>query len=226
MNLPEFLSPPPEKEALLLGLEHVIFDPVDEDEPAEDEGPLRAFLLLDASQSPDITICLEGFNAKARCLFDGQAQEDLADVAPWLVELERYSDTWDWFCQDGWANNWGVLIHSRLTMPKLKVQMKKFIKIEDEDGELYFFKYYRPEHLNTYLPVFEEKQLESFMRGITAIYGEDREDPTRVIRHSRTARGRYNDDAINLIERGKPFMIQPPTEADVAAILASVEEGA
>lgn len=224
IDLPEFLVPPPEKEAMLLGLEHVIFDPLEEDEPSKDEQPLRAYILLDASQSADITICLEGFNANARCLFDGQAQDDLGDVAPWLVELTRYSDVWDWFCKDGFGKNWGIFIHSRLTLAKLKVQMKKFIKIEDEDGELYFFKFYRPQHLNTYLPVFDAKQLESFMRGVTAIYAEEEEDSTRLIRHSRTAKGRYNDDAIDLVDRGQEHMVVPPTEEEIATALADLEK--
>ncbi len=134
-DLPAFLTPSPEQEALVLGLDHLIFAPLEENErahtEAEDEEipPLRAFALLDASQSSDIPICLEGFSNPARCFFDDEAFEDLAEVAPWLVELTRYSDVWDWFVEEGYGNNWGILIHSCLELPRLKkTQLKKYQK--------------------------------------------------------------------------------------------------
>ena len=140
LNLPEALSGSPDQEALALGLEQIVFGSLDEDErqrQASDKTvpPLRAFALLDASQSADIPICLEGFSDPARCLFDGAAYDDMAEVAPWLVELTRYSDAWDWFVEEGYGQNWGILIHSRLELPRLKTHLKKFLKIEDEGGE-------------------------------------------------------------------------------------------
>ncbi|MBM7069279.1 DUF4123 domain-containing protein [Actibacterium sp. 188UL27-1] len=225
MDLPEFLSPPLEQEARDLGIESVLFDPIDDDadQRAEDEAPLRAYALLDASQSAEIPVCLEAFSDPAICLFDGRAKEDLEDVAPWLVELTRHCDAFDWFLADGYGNNWGITIHSRLPLNRLKTQLKKFIKVEDETGELYFFKYYRPEHLNTYLPVFDADQLSRFMRGIEAVFAEDTDDPSRLIRHSQTKRGRYNEDAIDLMKRGEPLVIQPPSDDDVAAIIAQAD---
>ncbi|MFY0648669.1 DUF4123 domain-containing protein [Sulfitobacter geojensis] len=230
MDLPEFISPPPEKEAVELALDALIFDPLEADEAkradAKDEetAPLKAYLLLDASINPDIPVCAEAFSEPARCLFDGAAFEDLSDVGPWLVELRRYGDAWDWFVEDGYGENWGIVIHSRLPLMRLKTQMKKFIKIEDEDGMSYFFKYYRPQHLNTYLPTFDETQRSSFLRGITAIFAETHGDHRLLQRHKLRPDGSLQSRHVDLIETGMPLRIQPPSEEDVALLLAKAAQ--
>ncbi|WP_182912938.1 DUF4123 domain-containing protein [Paracoccus onubensis] len=189
LDLPDSLTASPEQEALALGLEHLIFDPIEEDakrrrdESDETTPPLRAYALLDAAQSPDIPICLEGFSNPARCLFDGDAYDNLAEVAPWLVELTRYSDVWDWFVEEGYGKDWGILIHSRLPLPRLKTQLKRFLRVEDEDSDVYFFKYYRPEIFNKYVPRFDSIQRSTFWREIEAIYSEYHRDPQKLIRH-------------------------------------------
>ncbi len=225
MDLPEFLSPPPEKEALELGLEATVFDPLQADEETRvaakdmETPPLRAFLLLDASINPDIAICAEAFNDPARCLFDGAAFEELSDVGPWLIEPRRYGDAWDWYVEDGYGNNWGIMLHSRLPMMRLKTQLKKFIKIEDEDGESYFFKYYRPQHLNTYLPAFDAQQTNSFMRGIEAVFAETYQNAGTLLRHTCTSDGVLSQEMIDLVETGMPLRTLPPSEDEVAALL-------
>lgn len=226
LDLPEALTGSPDQEALALGLEHIIFSPLEEDEQqrkvsgATSPPPLRAFALLDASQSADIPISLEGFSDPARCLFDGAAYEDMAEVAPWLVELARYSDAWDWFVEDGYGHNWGILIHSRLELPRLKTHLKKFLKIEDEAGERYFFKYYRPEHFNRYAPGFDGAQRAAFWRAVEAVYAESR-DPAMLHRHGLDAEGKHGSQRIDLVETGRPLMIRP---AELPGDFATVPE--
>ena len=225
--LPAFLAPPPEQEALELGLEAAVFDPLDADAAAlreagdTDTPPLRAYLLLDASASPDIAVCIEAFDSPARCLFDGAAFEELAEVGPWLVELRRYADAWDWFVEDGYGNNWGIIIFSRLELMRLKVQMKKFIKIEDEDGATHFFKFYRPRHFNTYIPAFDPAQMTSFARGVTGFMAEDGIDRHTLRRHV-PKDGVLQTDLIDLVALGEPRRIQPPSPDEAQALIASV----
>lgn len=223
--LPAFLAPPPEQEALELGLEAAVFDPLDRDAAALAEAkdtetpPLRAYLLLDASIDPDIAVCIEAFDSPSRCLFDGAAFEELSDVGPWLVELKRYADAWDWFVEDGYGNNWGIIIHSRLELMRLKVQMKKFIKIEDEDGETHFFKFYRPQHFNTYVPAFNDDQLTSFARGIRTFFAEVEDQQNVLMRHVAT-NGRLQSHHIDVVALGEPLLITPPSPEDAAALIA------
>ena len=230
MELPEFLSPPPEKEALELALDAVVFDPIEADEKARakkpEQAPLQAYLLLDAACSPDIAICAEAFSEPARCLFDGQAFEDMGDVGPWLIELRRYGDAWDWFVEDGYGQNWGVVIHSRLPMAKLKTHLKKFLKVEADDGEAYFFKYYRPEHFNTYIPVLDAEQRARFMQAIDTVFAETTGAPETLLCHDRGRDGGMITKPKDLQALGMPLRIQPASAEDAAVLLAKVADPA
>jgi Domain of unknown function (DUF4123) len=222
-------APSPDQEALETGLAHVFFSPVEPYEFARDPDqppPLRAYALIDASQSPDIAICLDAFNSPARCLFDGDVGDDLSDVAPWLVELTRFDDAWDWFVADGYGRNWGILIHSRLELPRLKTQLKRFLKITDEKGQSFFFKYYRPKHLNAYLPVFDDQQTSSFMKGIETIFAEDDKDPNKLHQHRLKPVSGLASVTHDLRRVGAPMMPRLAGDDDAARWLSTTYEAA
>jgi hypothetical protein len=221
--------PSPDQEALTQGLAQVFFSPVEPYEFARDPDqppPLRAYALIDASHRADISICLEAFNSPARCLFDGEVGEDLAEVAPWLVELTRFDDAWEWFVENGYGKNWGILIHARMELPRLKTQLKRFLRITDEKGESFFFKYYRPKHLNAYLPVFDAVQLASFMKGIETIFAESDKDPNKLHQHQLGAKGTLQSHTHDLRRVGEPLMPRVPSEEDAALYLRAMREGA
>lgn len=219
----------PDQDALTEGLAEVFFSPVEPYEFARDPDqppPLRAYALIDASQSPDIAVLLEAFDSPARCLFDGDVGEDLAEVAPWLVELTRFDDAWDWFVADGYGKNWGILLHSRLELPRLKTQLKRFLKITDEKGETFFFKYYRPRHLNAYLPVFDDVQMASFMKGIETLFTEGDKDANTLLQYRLKPQGGLALTTHDLRRVGEPLMPRVPSEEDAALYLHAMREGA
>jgi Domain of unknown function (DUF4123) len=222
-------APSPDQEALTEGLAQVFFSPVEPYEFARDPDqppPLRAYALIDASQRPDIAICLEAFNSPARCLFDGDVGEDLGEVAPWLVELTRFDDAWDWFVEDGYGKNWGILIHSRLELARLKTQLKRFLRITDDKGETFFFKYYRPKHLNAYLPVFDDVQMASFMKGIESIFAENDKDSNILAQYRLKPQGGLAVVKHDLRRVGEPLMPRVLTDEDMADYLKIMREGA
>lgn len=222
-------APSPDHEALVQGLANVFFSPVEPYEFARDPDqppPLRAYALIDASQSPDIAVLLEAFDSPARCLFDGDAGEDLGDVAPWLVELTRLDDAWDWFVEDGYGRNWGILLHSRLEIARFKTQLKRFLKITDDKGDSFFFKYYRPKHLNAYLPVFDAVQIASFMKDIETIFCEGDKDSNTLLQYRLKPQGGLASMTHDLRRVGEPLMPRVPSEEDAALYLRAMREGA
>ncbi|MCH2076207.1 MAG: DUF4123 domain-containing protein [Rhodobacteraceae bacterium] len=227
MDLPPSIAPPPEKEAMLLALDQLVFEALEKDavrraeNPGGDKGPLMAYLLVDASCDPLITMHADSFNEQSRCLFDGQAFEDLAEVALWLISLERNGQAWDWFMDEGWSNNWGIVILSRLPLAKLKSHFKKFIEAEDEDGEVCFFKFYRPEHLNTYLPVFDDEQRAHFLKGIDGILTEVGDGLTALV-HRLGKDAQLETVSVDLVTMGEPLIAKAPTDEEVEAYVNQV----
>lgn len=155
----------------------------------------QLYLLLDASSSPEIHVYLDAFPDPATCLFGGELGENAGEVAPWLAAPSRYGDMFDWFAEEGWGKNWGVLIQSRLPMAKLKTHLKKFLMVELESGEKNFFKFYRPRHLATFMPLLEGADLQRFMKGIDAYLIETPNDAMQAVRYS------MNEDGALLTRR-------------------------
>lgn len=208
------LFPTDEKaEAREAGLYDIIFA------PCEADPELRCYLLLDAAASADIPTCLAGFNSGARCLFDGQVQDELGDVAPWLVEVTRHQAVTSWFVEEGLGQNWGVIIQSRLELPKLKTRLKRFLRVEDDSGESLFFKFYRPRNLNSVLPVFEADQRASFFKGIEAYFAEEYGNHDLLRRH--TPDGVADGEVLDLVQTGKPLLIGSSDPDEEARVLLS-----
>ena len=188
-EMPAILAPDPEAEAREAALDRILF--------ADAPEGCATYLLIDAAADPLIATTLEAFPEPARCLFDGQAFEELREVGPWLVQLQRHGRAWAWFLAEGWGRNWGVLLHSPLPLPKLKTRLKAPLRVEDGEGNKYFFKYYRPRHLNEYLPTFGDAQRDRFMHGIQAWIAEESE-PHLAWRHILNDDGGLRSDSLML----------------------------
>lgn len=164
----------------------------------------QLYLLLDASRSPDIHVYLDAFPDPAVCLFGGNLGEDTGAVAPWLAAPSRYGDMFDWFAEDGWGHDWGVLIQSRLPMPRLKAHLKKFLMVQLESGQRHFFKFYRPRHLASFLPLFEPANLAHFMRGIDGYLSEMPNNPDMALIHRLDQTGNLTTQQVALQPKDAP----------------------
>lgn len=192
------------QEERLAGLQELLFRKAGSDE-------LHVYALLDGAQDPSIHIYLQGFPEPARCLFDGEPGEDLAEVAPWLVELSEHGQALDWIAREGVGNDWGIFILSKMTLPRLKARLKQVLKVETDDGKSYYFKYYRPRHLNDYLPIMEGDQLRQMFAGAEAFLAEDRYEPGLMFVH----RLDQPPEAFKLDDLGRDHVIRPPAPETV-----------
>ena len=191
--------------------------------PCDAQPDLRCYLLLDAAASSDIPVCLAGFGADARCLFDGSTRDDLEDVAPWLVETRRHQPVAAWYAGEGHGQNWGIIIHSTLEPARLKTRLKRFLRVEDEAGEELFFKFYRPRNLNAILPDFDDDQRASFFHGIDAILAEDRGNPDGLRRH--LPDGPTEGEPVDLVALGRTLTTrQRDPAADALQLLARLKQ--
>ncbi len=210
-ELPPIFQGDAKAEAREAGLAEALFT------PCENDPELRCYLLLDAAASSDIPVCLAGFDAPARCLFDGQTRDELEDVAPWLVQISRHQAVTSWYAEEGHGRDWGIVIHSRLELARLKTRLKRFLRVQDESGQELFFKFYRPRNLNAILPEFEPDQRASFFSGIEAILAEDRGNPDLLHRH--LPDGSRAPEAVDLVRLGQRLAKRPGDAASETDLL-------
>lgn len=124
--------------------------------------------LLDAGRVPGLVERLETGASPYLCLFQGDAAETLADTAPWLVALRpgdpllrRFLDdrALDWAL---WDKGAGILLRTNLPLEALRRHLRRFLRIELEDG-VFFFRFWQPDMARTYFAGLGPARLSRWM---------------------------------------------------------------
>ena len=120
--------------------------------------PLKTYAILDAAKMPNLlTSMLEGSDLKYQSLFQGKSQEELKEVAPYLVELEEDNAfTRKLFTgPDGinglWEKELGIYIRSRASFDEIRKHFRKFTRIQDENNKWFYFRFWEGSALHFYL---------------------------------------------------------------------------
>jgi len=162
----------------------------------------RPYVLIDASRDHATQFIIETLADEALCLFDGQAFEDLSGYAPWLVPLTLEDDSvFTWFMDTGWHKDWGIFLIAGMQPAKVKTSLKRSLRVQTEDNQELFFKFYRPDVFNSYLPVLEPQQSAYVMRDLFQVWTEDKENPALVHRYAiREGTLRRADLMLNVVD--------------------------
>ncbi len=124
---------------------------------------LHTYFIVDASLRRNITGIpdLETLDIPVRCLFKGDAGEELKESAPHLIDMTLPEGAWDDpgktpafhrdFFAKHWGKNTGIFIRSTASMDDIWAHCRKFTKYVDETGKGHFFRYYGENWLKTYL---------------------------------------------------------------------------
>lgn len=117
--------------------------------------PMRTYAILDAAKVFGLPEILESSGLECRCLFKGDAYDDLKDVAPWIVRLEdgnpfvRHQFTAGkepWLM---WGKEAGVYVRSRASFDDMWRHFRKFTRVQDQNGKWYYFRFWEPSMLVT-----------------------------------------------------------------------------
>lgn len=136
---------------------------------------LRAYMLVDAARNPEIHGMLVRHQdaVPIRCLYQGELAEQLADVSPYIVALERGAVLVDWLLREGWGDGWGVIVHSPLDLDDARRHFRRFTVVNTEDGRTLLFRFYDPRVLRVFLPTCDRGQLDQLFRGVVRYMTED-----------------------------------------------------
>jgi hypothetical protein len=124
----------------------------------------RSYALLDAARDEQIYRSLLTADCNWACLYRGDAAARMAEVAPYLVQLDRDSRFTQWLLTGGWAKNWGIFIRAGVDLEILRNHFRRFVMAQLPDGRNVYFRFYDPRVLRAYLPTCTDVEL-------TAIFG-------------------------------------------------------
>ena len=123
----------------------------------------HVYVILDGAQNDSLLDVFDDTEDLAReCLFTGKLEPDMAEVAPYLVELHEEDAFTKWLFEQGWAQNWGIFLVSRGDLGEVWRHMRQHTRVYGPDRTRLFFRFYDPRVLAAFLPTCDAKQLQDF----------------------------------------------------------------
>jgi hypothetical protein len=120
---------------------------------------LNVFAVLDGASISGLLDQLYEQQPEHICLYRGELEPDMAEVAPYLVRLEPGSDFTDWLIEKGWGRNWGIFALSGESLRAMRNHFRAFLIVYTPDNKPVYFRYYDPRVMRIYLPTCNSKEL-------------------------------------------------------------------
>jgi hypothetical protein len=145
------------------------------------EPETSVFALVDGASVEGLLDRLYEDRPEYFCLWRGELAPDMAEVAPYLVELGPESAFTQWVLEKGWGNHWGIFAVSHDYLRALRQHFRRFTMVYDPDGKPLYFRFYDPRVLRVFLPTCTAEEIEEFF-GPVLFYALEDEDDGRMLR--------------------------------------------
>ncbi|HYC56894.1 MAG TPA: DUF4123 domain-containing protein [Candidatus Binatia bacterium] len=137
---------------------------------------MHAYVVLDGASVPDLPARLWELEPEHICLYRGELEPDVAEVAPYLVELVDGSPFTQWLMASAWGEHWGTFLRAAGGLRMCRDHFRRLLMVRTEDSRFLYFAFYDPRVLRVFLPLCDQEQLEE-MFGPVAEYLAEGEDP-------------------------------------------------
>lgn len=121
--------------------------------PSKDATNQTTFALLDGSRIPNLGLMLDGADLPYRCLYKGEAEEELGEMAPYLVELDQHAQFTRGLLTDDpnsqapwhlWRLNACVFLRADLSLEDLWRHLRKFTRLRDQNDKWLLVRFWEP----------------------------------------------------------------------------------
>ncbi|WP_298294858.1 DUF4123 domain-containing protein [uncultured Litoreibacter sp.] len=114
-------------------------------------GTKDTYFMFDAARAPGFVEWLGGAGLALDCLFQGEARENLADVAPWIVKLSPEDAAITALFSEGepmlmqlWGAKAGIFLRSANGMERVKAHLRRLLKVRNADDAWTYFRFWDP----------------------------------------------------------------------------------
>ena len=156
----------------------------------------NVFAVLDGASAPGLLDKLYGLTPNFCCLFRREIEPDMAEVAPYLVQLEPGSEFTSWVIGQGWGNHYGIFAATGADFRAMRRHFSRFLIVYDESGRPLRFRYYDPRVLRLYLPTCNSEELATIFGPVTSYLLEDNDPNTMICFHSTSGSVKQKNIAI------------------------------
>jgi hypothetical protein len=143
----------------------------------------NSYFVIDRARTGSYMDDVYEFNLSISCLYKGRSEENLADYAPYLIEITDEPIALEWILKKSNNDHWGIFISTKLKFEKLYRHLRKFLIVQDENDEELYFRFYDPRVLRMFIPTCDRAQLSEFFGEIDYFITQD-EDPDFALKFS------------------------------------------
>lgn len=141
---------------------------------------LNVYVIVDGASAPGLLQMLFEHQPEYECLFRGELEPDMAEVAPYLVKLDPESDFAYEVLEKGWGRHWGVFALGYAGMRTMRQHFRRNLMVYDEAGKPMYFRWYDPRVLRLYLPTCNAEDLAEVFGPVETFVFEDEEARTAL----------------------------------------------
>ncbi len=118
----------------------------------------RLYALVDACDAPAVPGKMAELGEdRAVSLYRGLPEEEFSAFAPYLAQVD--GGLLDWIEDAFWPTPWGLFVVSGEPLPALRSHFRRFLLVDDPQGQEMYFRFYDPRVLQKYLPTCNDKEL-------------------------------------------------------------------
>jgi hypothetical protein len=96
---------------------------------------------------------------KPACLFSGDIEKKLDDVAPYLIEINDNNEIKDYLLNKVGNQGWGIFIDTDCSFQELLNHLRSLLIVKTEDNRELLFRFYDPRVLSKFIPICDKEQL-------------------------------------------------------------------
>lgn len=149
---------------------------------------LSVYAVLDGASVPGLPARLSRHEPAHECLYRGELAPDIAEVAPYLVQLEAGTEFAEWVTGEGWGRHWGIFALSAADLRQMRRHFRTFLIVHDEAGRPLYFRFYDPRVLRVYLPTCAPSEVAKIF-GPVSEYVLEGSAPDKIVHFAARADG-------------------------------------
>lgn len=132
--------------------------------------PLDAFVIIDGAACPGLLDILDQTQPDYECLYAGEMDPSVEEVAPFLIRLDPDHPFSDWLFASIDCKPWGIFLATSAGIRDLRKHFRTFLLVKGPDGNTLYFRYYDPRVLSAYLPTTDDDERKQVFGPVEAYY--------------------------------------------------------
>lgn len=139
-------------------------------------------MFIDAAHDPRIYPAIAGSSHTRRCLFSEEhITDDIKAVSPFLVKIKHLDECLNWCLREGLHRHWITFFASdQGHVSELCLHFKRYSIAHTPDNKRYFFRFYDPRVLPSYVASQSQGERADFFRACRAFWVPQTTQQNRV----------------------------------------------